>query len=109
MAATMTCLERELGFAVAGTAGDLPSWASMVRDDCEIMLVCGEFPLPAQDWAAYLYVDDADAMHAEFASRGAAIVRPPVDKPYNLREFEVRLPDGRLLAFGGPIPAGQPQ
>lgn len=106
MAATLACLRDKLGFVLAGAVSEPPVWASLTRDNAEVMLVCGPFPQPAQDWAAYIYVDDADALHSEFLLRGADIIRPPVDKPYNNREFEVRLPDGRLLAFGGPIPAG---
>ncbi len=43
---------------------------------------------------AYFYVRDADALHAEFASKGADIVCPPSDLPCLMREFQVRdLPD----------------
>jgi hypothetical protein len=28
-----------------------------VRDGVELMVVAGDYPAPAQDWAAYLYVD----------------------------------------------------
>ena len=106
IAACMSYLSDKLGFTVGGAVGQPVAWASLTRDSVELMLVCGPYPSPAQDWAAYLYVDDADALYAEFQSRGADLVRQPVDKPYNSREFEVRLPDGRTLAFGGPIPAG---
>lgn len=90
-----------LGFQIQGTAGDLPSWASLQRDGVEIMLACGNYPNPAQDWAAYIYVRDVDALYAEFVQRGADLLGPPQNKPYNNREIEVRLPDGRRLAFGG--------
>jgi hypothetical protein len=79
-------------------------WASLVRDNTELMLLGGRYPQPAQDWAGSIYIDDADALHAEVASRGATIKSPPTNQPYNNREFEVVLPDGRILAFGGPAP-----
>ena len=94
-----------LGFRVEGTAGDLPSWASLRRDGIAIMLVCGNYPPPAQDWAAYIYVRNVDALYAEFQRRGAVLTGPPQDKPYRNREIEARLPDGRLIAFGQDIPA----
>ncbi len=56
--------------------------------------------MPAQDWAAYLYVDGVDDLYAEFLARGADLKGPPVDRPYDSRDFEVRLPDGRTLVFG---------
>lgn len=90
----------KLGFVCQGTAGDPPSWASLHRDGVEIMVVCGNYPAPAQDWAAYLYVKNVDALYAEFVQRGADLLGPPQDMPYNNREFSARLPDGRVLAFG---------
>lgn len=93
-------LVEKLGFALQGQAGDPPSWASLHRDGFEIMLICGNYPVPAQDWAAYLYVTNVDALYEEFVARGADVPRLPQDKPYNSREIEVRLPDGRVLAFG---------
>ena len=100
VATMLRYFERQLGFRMQDSAGDLPSWASMQRDGVEIMLVCGDYPSPAADWAVYVYVTDADALYAELKERGADLVGEPTDKPYGCREFEVRLPDGRLLAFG---------
>jgi hypothetical protein len=101
---TRDYLVERLGFFVQGSAGDPPSWSSLCRNGVEIMLLCGNHPAPAQDWAAYFYVRDVDALYAEFKTRGADIVAPPQNKPYDNREFDVRLPDGRQLAFGGDIP-----
>ena len=103
MPAMLAHFQSALGFRMQGSAGDLPSWASLQRDGVEIMLVCGDYPAPAADWAAYIYVTDADALYAELKGRGADILSEPADKPYGCREFEVRLPDGRLLAFGANI------
>jgi len=104
MQAAMGYLGECLGFAEVGRAGDPPVWASYVRGRIEVMLVCGDYPTAAQDWVAYFYVDDVDALYTEFQTRGARIKGPPVNKPYNNREIEVQMPDGRVLAFGGPIP-----
>ena len=92
-----------LGFTLTGSAGDPPSWASLGRDGVEVMLVCGNYPAPAQDWAAYFRIDNVDALHAEAVQRGAHIASGLVDKPYKCREFEARMPDGRLIAFGQSI------
>ena len=97
--------EQRLGFRRQGSAGEMPSWASLQRDGVEIMLVCGDYPAPAADWAAYVYVTDADALYGEMKARGADLLGAPVDKPHGCREFEARLPDGRLLAFGADLQA----
>ena len=102
---SLSYFENQLGYRLQGSAGDMPSWASLQRDGVEIMLVCGDHPAPAADWAVYVYADDADALFAEMKGRGADVLAAPVDKPYGCREFEVRLPDGRLLAFGAEISA----
>ncbi len=49
---------------------------------------------------AYLFVDDADALDAEYASRGVEFTRALANMPWRSREFVVRDCDGRLLAFG---------
>ncbi|TFI58701.1 hypothetical protein E2493_08695 [Sphingomonas parva] len=93
-----------LGFAKSGEAGSPPSWASLQRDGVEIMLIAGDDRPPPADWAAYLWVRDADALHAELAARGADLLGPPQDMVYRCRQFEARLPDGRRIAFGANLP-----
>jgi predicted enzyme related to lactoylglutathione lyase len=52
--------------------------------------------------ACYLYVDDADALHAQWsaARAGGRMLGPPVDTGYGLREFAYVDPDGNLLRVG---------
>jgi predicted enzyme related to lactoylglutathione lyase len=51
-------------------------------------------------WDAYIWVDDADALHAEFKAKGATIVRGLCDQEYGCRDFEVEDPSGYRLCFG---------
>ena len=92
-----------LGFRLQGEftppGRETPSWASLTRDRAEIMLLAGDYPAPAQDWAAYVWTDDVDALHESFLAAGADIKAAPANKPYDNRELEVRLPDGRILVF----------
>tara|TARA_Y100001934_G_scaffold31891_1_gene35705 strand:+ start:2841 stop:3107 length:267 start_codon:yes stop_codon:yes gene_type:complete len=53
-----------------------------------------------QYWAAYVYVEDADALCAEYRGKGVEIVRGPEDTFYGSRDFDIRDPDGHLIAFG---------
>jgi HTH-like domain len=49
---------------------------------------------------AYLFVEDADALHAEYAANSVEFTRELADTPWHSREFVVKDCDGRLLAFG---------
>src|SRR6266849_5650610 len=49
---------------------------------------------------AYLFVEDADALYAEYAAQGVEFTRGLGNMPWHKREFVVKDCDGRLLAFG---------
>ena len=52
---------------------------------------------------AYLFVDDADRLYAEYAARGVEFTRALANTPWHSREFVVKDCDGRLLAFGARV------
>jgi uncharacterized glyoxalase superfamily protein PhnB len=39
-------------------------------------------------------------LYAAYAALGADVGEPPTTRPWGLREFELRDPDGHLLIFG---------
>jgi uncharacterized glyoxalase superfamily protein PhnB len=49
---------------------------------------------------AYIRVEDADALYAEYVSEGVEFARGLANMPWHSREFVVKDHDGRLLAFG---------
>ena len=51
-------------------------------------------------WDAYVWVDDADALHAEFTSRGVTIARAICDQAYGCRDFDIEDCNGYRLCFG---------
>ena len=51
---------------------------------------------------AYLYVNDADALAAEWRAAGVD-VGAPEDTPWGQREGVVRDPDGNIIRFGSPL------
>ncbi|MDG4796810.1 VOC family protein [Micromonospora sp. WMMD1082] len=54
--------------------------------------------------AVYLYVSDADALHADWAASGVeGRLGEPRDTPYGLREFAFVDPDGTLHRVGSPL------
>ena len=51
-------------------------------------------------WDAYIWVDNADALYAEFKSQGVQIVRAICDQEYGCRDFDVEDCNGYRLCFG---------
>ena len=74
----------KLGFQTVGTWGDGPEFAIVQRGGVTIALDKSRegMTIPVnQYWAAYIYIDDADALCAEVRGNGADIVREPEDAP----------------------------
>lgn len=61
---------------------------------------------PLGGGAVVVFADEVDAYCAAVKERGAEIVLKPTDEPYGMRDFAVRDPDGNVLTFGCPLPAG---
>ena len=53
--------------------------------------------------STYVYVEDADALHAELRAKGARVEGEPVDHPWGLRDFRVLDPEGNQITFGQPL------
>ena len=51
-------------------------------------------------WDAYIWIDHADSLLAEFKSHGVNITRDVCDQPYGCRDFEVEDCNGYRLCFG---------
>ena len=52
----------------------------------------------------YLYVSDAEALHAEWEQAGdVGDLSAPYDTPYGLREFSLIDPDGTIHRIGSPL------
>ena len=49
---------------------------------------------------AYLFIEEADALYAEYVTPGVEFTRRLANMPWHSREFVVKERDGRLLAFG---------
>ncbi|MFA6114457.1 MAG: VOC family protein [Sphingomonas sp.] len=99
-----------MGFAVIGTFRDPPVMAFMGRSGVQFMLQGnGDNPIPGTNrgymdgvWDAHVWIEDADALHADMKARGAQ-VSDLCDTFYNNREFEVTDPDGYIIAFGSQV------
>jgi catechol 2,3-dioxygenase-like lactoylglutathione lyase family enzyme len=92
---------RRLGFAVEEHKGD-EAYGFARRDGALIHL--SVVPDVRTAGCAYLYVDDADLLHAEWAAAGVnGRLVEPVDTDHGLREGGHVDPDGNLIRFGAPL------
>src|SRR3954466_9903489 len=104
--ATLAYYKDKLGFECLGTWQDPPVYAIVARDQHAIHFRCAEPPAANPDkyadelLDAYLSVEDADTLHAEYTAKRVELTREIGDTPWQAREFVVKDCDGRLLAFG---------
>ena len=95
---------RLLGFDVrAYEGGAAYAYARRGEVDLHLAEVDGLDPLTSLT-SVYLYVDDADALDAEWRAAGAGGRMVDLqDTDYGLREGAHVDPDGNLLRFGSPL------
>jgi catechol 2,3-dioxygenase-like lactoylglutathione lyase family enzyme len=104
--ATLAYYKDKLGFECTGSWQDPPVYAIVARDQQTIHFRCAEPPTANPDkyseelLDAYLLVEGADALYAEYSARDVEFTRTVADMPWNMREFVVKDCDGRLLVFG---------
>lgn len=97
-----------MGFNYDQFYGEPPDFVILHRDGMYLMLKRADDPshivplwtISDKLWNAYFWVDDADALHAEFVQRGATIDYGPCDQPYGCREFGIQDLDGHDVGFG---------
>ena len=104
--ATLAYYKDKLGFECLGTWLDPPVYAIVARDQHAIHFRCADPPTPNPDkyadelLEAYLSIEDADALYAEYAAKGVEVTRKLANTAWDAREFVVKDCGGRLLAFG---------
>jgi hypothetical protein len=91
MPATLTYYRDKLGFECVSTWQDPPIYAIVARDQHRIHFRLAEPPASNPDRCddelldAYLFVADADAPYAEYASRGVEFTRPLANTAWQSR------------------------
>lgn len=100
----------KLGFEYDRFWGEPASFCMVYRNGVVIMLSQSEVtgvmrPNRLTDpeggaWDAYVWVDDADRLNAEFKAKGVKIARDICDQPYGCRDFDVEDCNGYRLCFG---------
>ena len=92
----------KLGFELDFTS---PGWEFLSFGDFKVMLgeCADEMTAEAtgnHSWFAHALVENVDEVYEEFLQRGAQILSPISDKPWNIRDFSVVTPDGHRIVFG---------
>lgn len=84
---------------------DGPGWSFLSRDSVRLMLGECRDEKPASElenhsYFAYWNVDNIDELYNEFLSKGAILTSRPQNKPWGLREFSLKTPDGHRITCG---------
>lgn len=108
---TIAFYGQKLGFETRFLAPEQgPFFAIIGRDGAQIFIKSDKDvgPLPNcqrhpwMAWDAFVYVQDPDALAAEFAEQNVDFGKPLEDTHDGLRGFEICDPDGYVLFFGRP-------
>jgi uncharacterized glyoxalase superfamily protein PhnB len=97
-----------LGFEVEPYAGEPRAYGYATRDGTHVHIAHAHHCRPNSDlvtdlFDVYIWVDDVEAVHDELVERGAALIHPPIDREYGLREIRVRELNGYVLGIGQPL------
>jgi len=108
--ATANFYRDKLGFRYERFWGEPPCFCMVKRGGVIIML--SQLPKTGlarpnriadpdgEAWDAYVWVDNADALFAEFTEKGVKIARAICDQPYGNRDFDIEDCNGYRLCFG---------
>lgn len=107
--AASTAFYARLGFASHGAHGDPPAFNIVQRGDVTLALdLARDGTIPVnQWWAAYIYVEDAEGLRAEFVAQGLEPTEINRPQEYGCIDFDIVDPDGHRIAFGqslNPVP-----
>jgi len=102
-----------LGFSYERFWGEPPRFCMVKRDGFVVMLSQVDDPsviVPHYKhvdcmWNIYFWVDDVDALYADFKKSGAKIDYELCNQPYGCREFGIQDLDGYDVAFGQDLDA----
>ncbi|HVH66440.1 MAG TPA: VOC family protein [Gemmatimonadales bacterium] len=115
MVASANYYRDKLGFHYERFWGDPPGFCMVKRRGIVIMLSqVGRTGVmhpnrladpEGEAWDAYVWVENADALYAEFTSKAVTIARTICDQPYGCRDFDVEDCNGYRLCFGQDLQA----
>lgn len=97
VSATADFYRRTLGFK-ADAGAETSEYTVVWRDNAAVHLCKGDHaPTGVR---IFFWVRDVNALHAEVVRRGAVIAAPIGTRPYGVRDFTIRDPNGVEVVFG---------
>jgi catechol 2,3-dioxygenase-like lactoylglutathione lyase family enzyme len=105
LAASVEYYTRVLGMMIDFTA---PGWVFLSRGSFRLMLGECSDAMPAHEtgdhsYFVYVTVEGIDELYGEVTGNGAPLTQTLASKPWGMREFGVRTPDGHRIMFGQEI------
>jgi len=105
LAASVDFYTRVIGMAVDFTA---PGWAFLSRGSFRLMLGECADAMPAHEtgdhsYFVYVTVEGIDEFYGELVGNDVTLIQKLADKPWGMREFGIRTPDGHRIMFGQEI------
>jgi uncharacterized glyoxalase superfamily protein PhnB len=102
---SVTFYRNQMGFTLDF---EVEGWAFLSRDQFRLMLGECTDAMPADEtgdhsYFAYVTVDSVDELYREFLQNGLSGIQEPANKPWQMREFAVKTPDGHRMTFGQEI------
>jgi uncharacterized glyoxalase superfamily protein PhnB len=87
---------------------DAEGWSFLTRDGFRVMLGECRDEKPAGELGDHSYfvywnVDNVDQFYQDILAKGALVTSAPSDKPWGLREFRLRTPDGHRITCGAEL------
>jgi catechol 2,3-dioxygenase-like lactoylglutathione lyase family enzyme len=107
IAATVAFYTERLGFTLAFTSGEPPTFAAVNLGKVQMFLQKGT-PDP-KGCSVYFLVGDADALYEFHRANGVDVAQEIGDREYGIRDYAVRDMNGYFLSFGHRLSnAGRP-
>jgi DNA-binding transcriptional MerR regulator len=96
---SITYYQEALGFRLAWRTID-GTLAALASGEIEVLLLVPSTDDCPPPQSAYIYVEDPDSLCAEYQEAGADIADPVASRPYGMRDFVIRDPDGHRFILG---------
>jgi uncharacterized glyoxalase superfamily protein PhnB len=105
LAVSAAYFKEKLGFELRFTA---PGWEFLSFGDFKVMMgECADAMWAHEtgdhSYFAHCLVENVDEVYEELTERGADIIQRVANKPWGLREFTVKTPDGHRITYGQEI------